>query len=237
MFADRDRALGPVAPDGAVSRFVAPLRRWAAPWRTEAQPPGAPRCAGPDQAMPASSPGGDSLSEPGPWSWNDLAVRSVRKIYCADLATGLASAEGVGDSGLPGNNVVLGEVDVDNSFAGHRFVTVTVVTARGIGVPVVLAQRPHNYPSPSDISYGAAGPLGPVILVTSGAARNGGFTCDAAFQGRATGAAAGWLLLDGSVQQGDVQGVEGDPPGRRHHAAQRGHLQLRRPGVLTRPAC
>ena len=36
-------------------------------------------------------------------------------ICCADLVTGLLSAEDVGDSGLPGNNVVLGEVDVDNS--------------------------------------------------------------------------------------------------------------------------
>jgi hypothetical protein len=36
-------------------------------------------------------------------------------IYCADLVTGLLSAEDVGDSELPGNNVVLGEVDVDNS--------------------------------------------------------------------------------------------------------------------------
>lgn len=66
---------------------------------------------------------------------------------------------------------------------------------------------PHNYPSPADISYGAAGPSGPVILVTSSAAPRGGLTCNAAFAGPTCGAEAGWLL-EGSVQQRGVQGVE-----------------------------
>jgi hypothetical protein len=41
----------------------------------------------------------------------------------------------------------------------------------------------HKHPSPAYIRYGATGPTGPVILVTSGAARSDGFTCYAAFDG------------------------------------------------------
>ena len=43
--------------------------------------------------------------------------------------------------GLLGNNVVLGEADVESFFAGPRFVRVTAVTAMGHRVPVVLGQR------------------------------------------------------------------------------------------------
>ena len=127
-------------------------------------------------------------------------------IYCADLVTGLLSAEDVGDSGLPGNNVVLGEVDVDNSFAAHRFVTVTAVTARGAsGYLLFSLSGPHNYPSPADISYGAAGPSGPVILVTSSAALGAASPVTQPSQDRPAGAEAGWLL-EGSVQQRGCSG-------------------------------
>ena len=103
--------------------------------------------------------------------------------YCADLVPGLVSAEDVGDSGLRGNNVVLGEVDVDNSSAGPRFVTVTAVTARGHRVPFVLAQRAAQLPEPSRYQLRRRWPSGPVILVTPGAAPSGGLTCNAAFAG------------------------------------------------------
>jgi len=41
----------------------------------------------------------------------------------------------------------------------------------------------RDYLSPPGIRYGAAGPAGPVILVTPGAARGDGFTCYAAVAG------------------------------------------------------
>jgi hypothetical protein len=72
---------------------------------------------------------------------------------------------------------------------------------------------PHNYPSPADISYGAAGPSGPVILVTSSAASRGGLTCNAA----SAGPTCGGLKLGGSSRRvfsnGGVQGVEVIPWG------------------------
>lgn len=60
------------------------------------------------------NPNGVSLSLVRDLGMTGLFGRSA-VIYCADLVTGLLSAEDVGDSGLPGNNVVLGEVDVENS--------------------------------------------------------------------------------------------------------------------------
>lgn len=59
----------------------------------------------------------------------------------------------------------------------------TAVDAKGIGYLVFSLSGPHNYPSPAYIKYGAAGPTGPVILATNGAAPSDGFTCYAAFVG------------------------------------------------------
>ena len=59
----------------------------------------------------------------------------------------------------------------------------TMVTARGIGYLLLSLSGSPMHPSPASPRYRAAGPAGPVILVTSGAARSDGFTCYAAFAG------------------------------------------------------
>jgi hypothetical protein len=59
----------------------------------------------------------------------------------------------------------------------------TAVNAEGIGYLLFSLSGPHNYPSPAYIRYGASGPTGPVILATSGAAPEDGFTCYTAFVG------------------------------------------------------
>lgn len=63
----------------------------------------------------------------------------------------------------------------------------TAVDANGAGYLLFSLSGPHNYPSPAYISYGAAGPAGPVIIATPGAAPEDGFTCYAAFVGRSYG--------------------------------------------------
>ena len=59
----------------------------------------------------------------------------------------------------------------------------TAVNAKGQGYLLFSLSGAHNYPSPAYISYGAAGPTGPVIEATAGAAPEDGFTCYAAFVG------------------------------------------------------
>ncbi len=63
----------------------------------------------------------------------------------------------------------------------------TAVNASGRGYLLFSLSGPHNYPSPAYIAYGAAGPVGPVIEATAGAAPEDGFTCYAAFVGPAYG--------------------------------------------------
>ena len=53
--------------------------------------------------------------------------------------------------------------------------TLTVVTAKGIGCLLLSLGGSHDYESPVDIRHGTAG-TGVAILVASGAARSGGFT-------------------------------------------------------------
>jgi hypothetical protein len=96
------------------------------------------------------------------------------------------SAGDVGEFGAARDRVVLGKVQFERSFAGPRFVTVTVVIAKGIGYLLLSLGGAHDCLSPDDIRHGTAGP-GLAILVTPGAARSDGFTLLRAFAGRATG--------------------------------------------------
>lgn len=72
--------------------------------------------------------------------------------------------------GLSGNNVVLGVVQVESSFAGPRFVTMTAVTVKGHRVPVVLVRRVARLPEPGRLGTAPPGPTRPVTPVASGAA-------------------------------------------------------------------
>jgi hypothetical protein len=59
----------------------------------------------------------------------------------------------------------------------------TAVDARGTGFLLFSLSGLHHFPSPAYIRYGAAGPTGPVILATNGAAPEDSFTCYRAFVG------------------------------------------------------
>ena len=74
--------------------------------------------------------------------------------YCVDLGTGLVSAEDVGEFGAAWNNAVLGELQVEGSFAGPRFVTVTAVTAKSIEYPLFSLSGSHDHLNSADIIHG-----------------------------------------------------------------------------------
>ncbi len=63
----------------------------------------------------------------------------------------------------------------------------TAVTSAGVGYLLFSLSGTSNYPSPAYISYGTAGPTGPVMLATNGAAPEDGFTCYAAYVGPSYG--------------------------------------------------
>jgi hypothetical protein len=82
------------------------------------------------------------------------AVAALRPVpsavtHCVDLVTGLVSFEDVGEFGAVREQCRSREVRVESSFAGPHFVTMTVVTAQGYLVPVVLAQRVARLPEPA----------------------------------------------------------------------------------------
>jgi hypothetical protein len=59
----------------------------------------------------------------------------------------------------------------------------TALTAKGVGYLLFSLSGPSNYPSAAYISYGSAGPTGPVRIAGAGAAPEDSFTCYAAFVG------------------------------------------------------
>jgi len=63
----------------------------------------------------------------------------------------------------------------------------TAVDSSGVGYLLFSLSGPNSYPSPAYIAYGAGGPTGPVIVATSGADPDDGFTCYAAFVGPSYG--------------------------------------------------
>jgi hypothetical protein len=80
----------------------------------------------------------------------------------------------------------------------------TAVDANGRGYLLFSLSGPHNYPSPAYIRYGAAGPTGPVIAATAGAAPEDGFTCYAAFVGPNYGGCRWGDYSMGAVMNGRV---------------------------------
>ena len=80
----------------------------------------------------------------------------------------------------------------------------TAVDANGRGYLLFSLSGPHNYPSPAYIRYGAAGPAGPVIAATAGAAPEDGFTCYAAFVGPNYGGCRWGDYSMGAVMNGRV---------------------------------
>jgi len=154
--------------------------------------------------------------------------------HCVDLVTGLVSAGDVGEFGATWDRLVLGEVQVERSFAGPRFVAVTVVTAKGMGHLMFSLSGSHDHESPADIGHGTAG-TGLAILVTSGTARSAGFTLlrglrRAGIQG-CRWAATRWRC----PQRADLRGRRDDPRRHPEHVAESDTLihSTRRPD----PAC
>ena len=80
----------------------------------------------------------------------------------------------------------------------------TAVDAHGRGYLLFSLSGPHNYPSPAYIRYGTAGPAGPVIAATAGAAPEDGFTCYAAFVGPNYGGCRWGDYSMGAVMNGRV---------------------------------
>jgi hypothetical protein len=156
--------------------------------------------------------------------------------HCVDLVAGLVTAGDVGEFGAAWDRVVLGgEVQVERSFAGPHFVTVTAVTAKGIGYLLLWLSRSRDYESPADIRHGTAG-TGPTILVTSRAARSDGFTPlrglrRAGIQG-CRWAATRWKC----PQRADLRGRRDDPLRHPQHVVRIRHLHLQHPAALTHPA-
>jgi len=134
------------------------------------------------------------------------------------------SAEDVGEFGLLGNNVVLGEADVESSLARPRFVRVTAVTVMGHRVPVVLGQRvarlrePGRYQVRRRWSYRAGDPC---RLPCRPQRRLYLFPLRGLCRPNYGGGR--WVATDGSVQQrADIHGRWDDPPGHPQHAARLG---------------
>jgi len=63
----------------------------------------------------------------------------------------------------------------------------TALSSDGHGYLVFSLSGPHNYPSAAYVSYGPAGPSGPVRIAAGGVAPDDGFTCYAAFTGPSYG--------------------------------------------------
>jgi hypothetical protein len=80
----------------------------------------------------------------------------------------------------------------------------TAVDSAGIGYLLFSLSGPHNYPSPAYVPYNVDGPTGPVILATSGAAPEDGFTCYAAFVGPSYGGCRWGDYSMGVVMNGRV---------------------------------
>ena len=80
----------------------------------------------------------------------------------------------------------------------------TAVDAHGRGYLLFSLSGPHNYPSPAYIRYGTAGPAGPVIAATAGAAPEDGFTCYAAFVGPNYGGCRWGDYSMGAVMNGRI---------------------------------
>jgi hypothetical protein len=59
----------------------------------------------------------------------------------------------------------------------------TALDSSGVGYLLFSLSGPDIYPSPAYIDYGSSGPTGSVIVATTGAAPEDGFTCYAAFVG------------------------------------------------------
>ena len=92
----------------------------------------------------------------------------------------------------------------------------TAVDASGTGYLLFSLSGPHSYPSPAYISYGSAGPTGPVIQAIAGAAPEDGFTCYAAFTGPNYGGCRWGDYSMGVVMNNRVyMGAEMVPPGYR----------------------
>jgi hypothetical protein len=91
----------------------------------------------------------------------------------------------------------------------------TAVDGSGNGYLLFALSGTHNYPSPAYIRYnGATGPTGPVILATSGAAPEDGFTCYAAFVGPNFGGCRWGDYSMGAFANGRVyMATEMIPPG------------------------
>ena len=80
----------------------------------------------------------------------------------------------------------------------------TAVNSAGVGYLLFSLSGPSNYPSPAYVSYGKAGPTGPVIVATPGAAPDDGFTCYAAFVGPTYGGCRWGDYSMGVVMNGRV---------------------------------
>ena len=155
--------------------------------------------------------------------------------HCVDLVTGLVSAGDVGEFGATWDRLVLGEVQVERSFAGPRFVAVTVVTAKGMGHLMFSLSGSHDHESPADIGHGTAG-TGLAILVTSGTARSDGFTLLRGLR-RAGIQGCRWTATRWKCpQRADLRGRRDGPPRHPQHVVRTRHLHLQHPVALTRPA-
>ena len=81
---------------------------------------------------------------------------------------------------LSANLVHQGAVAVSNTSLLYPY---TALDSSGVGYLLFSLSGPDIYPSPAYIAYGSSGPTGPVIVATTGAAPEDGFTCYAAFVG------------------------------------------------------